>query len=285
MDKTTNKSKRSTLSVVAICRNEQRDLPGFLEHLLPWVDEIVLVDDGSTDTTEVIANKACEKVKFIRHPRTQADGFAGQRNCGIAASTCDWILNMDIDERPTPALKAEILHAISATPLNAFRYRRSNYFLHRPMRAGGWNSWNNPQLARREHHSYQGKVHERCVVVGTPESIGQLNEYMLHLNDEDYAERLRKSMQYCRLEADRIIASGRIVSAGRLLISPFFEFAKKYFLQRGFRDGVPGLISAMHAACATFRALALVWDAQNRIPREQLESEIRTLWKGDNKDA
>ena len=40
-----------TLGVVAISYNEEKDLPGFLGHLIAWVDEIVIVDDGSNDAT------------------------------------------------------------------------------------------------------------------------------------------------------------------------------------------------------------------------------------------
>lgn len=42
---------KPTLGVVAISYNEEKDLPGFLGHLIAWVDEIVIVDDGSNDAT------------------------------------------------------------------------------------------------------------------------------------------------------------------------------------------------------------------------------------------
>ena len=61
--------KKATLSVVAISLNEEVDLPGFLENLIPWVDEIIIVDDESTDNTIRIAEAA--KVKFISHKMTQ----------------------------------------------------------------------------------------------------------------------------------------------------------------------------------------------------------------------
>lgn len=270
---------RATLGVVAISYNEERDLPGFLANLLKWVDEIVIVDDGSTDRTAEIAAAAGSKVTFISHQRTTEEGFAGQRNRGLAASNCDWVLNMDIDERVSAELQHEILTTLPQSQLNAYRYRRLNYFLHRPMQGGGWDSWNHPQLARRTDHQYVGAVHEQCIVAGAPESIGQLKSIMYHLNDEGYAERMRKSMQYCQLEADKMLQTTANASAARILMAPFFTFVKNYFLKRGFRDGVPGLIAAMHAGCAHFRAYALVWDEQNRIPREQLECEIQTNMK------
>ena len=270
-----------TLSVVAISYNEEQDLPDFLKNLLPWVDEIVIVDDESTDQTARIAQAAGEKVNFIVHKRTEEDGFAGQRNIGLQHATSDWVLNMDIDERVSPQLKQEMLQGICNTPLNAFRYKRLNFFLHRKMTAGGWDSWNNPQLARRTHHYYVGKIHEHSVVEGAPGTIGQLNGQMWHLNDNSYAERMRKSFQYCNLEADKLLEAGKRVSSLGILVQPIREFIKKYVVKQGFRDGTAGLIAALHSACATFRTHALVWDAQNRISREQLEIDVNRLKPND----
>lgn len=263
--------ERPTLSVVGICCNEEKDLPGFLEALLDWVDEIILIDDGSTDQSEAIARSAGDKVRFIQHPRSVETGFSGLRNHGIELSRSDWILNMDIDERPSPELRKEILERIGDESYSAFRYRRLNYFLHRPMKAGGWDSWNNPQLARREAHRYEGIIHEKSVIDAHYGRIGQLSAYMLHLNDDGYSERMRKSFQYCQLEAEMRLHKGSRIRSWELAVRPVVEFLKKFLFKRGFVDGTPGLISALHAACSEFRTLALVWDKQNAIPREKLE--------------
>lgn len=285
MDRPSIQSNPVTISVVAICYNEERDLPGFFACLLPWVDEIILVDGGSTDSTLNLAARAGDNVRVVNASLDNPDGFAGLRNAGVKAATSDWVMNMDIDERVTPTLKNEILLSISNTHLNAFRYRRCNYFLHRPMKAGGWDSWNNPQLARRTKHRYQGKVHERSIVEGGEGAIGQLRQPMLHLNDDGYVERMRKSMQYSQMEADKLIEANKKVTALDLLLRVPFEFIKNYLLKRGFLDGVPGLISAMHAGCAVFRVHALTWDRTHTISREKLEREIQQQWESIDTDA
>ncbi len=196
---TTDKSiQRSvpTLGVVAISYNEEEDLPGFLENLLPWVDEIVIVDDGSTDTTESIAAAAGDKVRFVIAPRQEAEFFSHQRNKGIACSQSDWLLHMDIDERVTSGLAKEILAAVRNPDYDAYRYRRLNYFLHRPMQGGGWQDWNLVHLSRREIFHFEGMFHEHCIVDVPDDRIGQLHEKMHHLNDRSFRERIRKSETY-----------------------------------------------------------------------------------------
>ena len=139
-------NKKPTLAVVAISYNEEVDIPGFLEHLIEWVNEIVIVDSGSTDSTLEIINKSTFDIKIVKTTLEKAGGYAALRNLGVEKCNSDWVINMDIDERITKNLKAEILKSINIDKYNAFRYRRLNYCLHRPMKAGGWNSWNNSQL-------------------------------------------------------------------------------------------------------------------------------------------
>ncbi len=93
-----------TLSVVTIAKNEERDLPFFLASFLPWVDEVVICDDGSIDRTEEIARSAGPRVRFVRSPRGPGEGFHSQRNKAIDLATGDWLLHVDVDMRLTPEL-------------------------------------------------------------------------------------------------------------------------------------------------------------------------------------
>jgi glycosyltransferase involved in cell wall biosynthesis len=259
-----------TFGVVAISKNEEREIGPFLAHLLPWVDEIILVDDGSTDNTVPLARAAGPKVKVIEQPMQPEEGFAGQRNRGIQEATADWLLHMDIDERVPPELAAEIQQAIWEPGRDGFRYRRLNFFLHRPMYGGGWNRWNRVQLARRGKHHFRNPVHEECIVETSASGIGQLQHPMWHLNDENYRERMRKSFQYCQIEAEELMHQQR-VHWYHLLLMPLKAFVKVYIARAGFRDGTPGLLIALHGACAHFRTYALIWDEQHRLPRPEPE--------------
>lgn len=269
---------RPTLGVVAISYNEERDLPGFLEHLLEWVDEIILVDDGSSDRTEEIATAAGNKVKFLHSPRVEGEYFAHQRNKGIDTATSDWLLHMDVDERVTPELSREILQAIRVSGKDGYRYRRLNYFMHRPMKGGGWQDWNLVHLARREKFRFGGMFHESCHLDAPVEREGQLLSLMLHYNEDNLEKRFRKSGTYMEELAKRVERRSKPVRFIDILGRPIIEFIRKYILKKGFLDGTPGLISAIHAATATFRANALVWSRQNPVSREDIETDFIRRW-------
>jgi (heptosyl)LPS beta-1,4-glucosyltransferase len=273
-----------TLGVVAICYNEEEDLPRFIEHLLPWVDEIVVVDDGSTDRTAEIAAAHGGKVNFVDSPRGTGEYFSHQRNKGIDAAASQWLLHMDVDERVPPEMAAEVLAAIRSGARDAYRYQRKNHFLHRHMRGGGWQDWNQIHLARRETLRFGGMFHEDCLVSAPEDRVGQLHSAIYHLNEDNFAKRLSKSDRYLEELVATLRDRGEQPGGTSLITKPLLEFVKKYIYKRGYRDGIPGLIFALHAATARFRAGAILWDEQNRISRQSLEQSLEAQWQDERND-
>lgn len=270
---------RPSLGVVVIAKNEARDMPGFLAHLLPWVHEIVVVDDESTDATREIVSAAGPKVKLIQRRLEPIGGFAAQRNFGIMAAHADWLLHMDVDERVTPELAQQIRAAIKQDNRHGFRYRRLNFFLHAPVRGGGWQNWNKPQLARRGKHRFEKAIHEECLVEGGEEVIGQLNGMMWHLNDESYVERVEKNLRYMQLSGDEIVRRGVKVRWYHMLCHPLYRALRTYVVDGGYRDGIRGWLLALYTFSGTFNWWAYAWDQQNNRPRDELEKDLESQWK------
>jgi tetratricopeptide (TPR) repeat protein len=82
------------LSFVAIVKNEAQNLARCLESVKPYVDELVIVDTGSTDETIAIAQQYGAKVSHFEW----CDDFAVARNYALSLVSGAWVLTLDADE-------------------------------------------------------------------------------------------------------------------------------------------------------------------------------------------
>ena len=96
----------TTLSVIVITKDESKQIRHCLESV-KWVDEIIVLDSGSTDDTVTICREYTDKV-FV----TDWPGFGMQKNRAIEKATCDWILSIDADESVSDELRREIEEVI-----------------------------------------------------------------------------------------------------------------------------------------------------------------------------
>ena len=100
-----------TLSLCMIVKDEEEMLPGCLEAIRGAVDEIIIVDTGSTDRTVEIAESFGARV--LHFPWNGS--FADARNVGHAAATSDWIVYLDADEHLVPEDAAQLRELTSRT--------------------------------------------------------------------------------------------------------------------------------------------------------------------------
>jgi len=134
-----------------IVRNERGVLPGCLESLFERVDEIVIVDTGSTDETVDIATTA--GVRLLHHAWTQ--DFAAARNAALAAVSCDWVLYIDADERlslPAGGILADYIDPRAIACFVRFQ-PKSGYTRYRE-----WRLFRNDPRIR-----FEGNIHETIV--------------------------------------------------------------------------------------------------------------------------
>lgn len=87
--------QRATISACLMVKNEEELLPDCLQSIRDWVDEIIVVDTGSTDRTVEIAESYGAR---IFHQPWEGN-FSKHRNFSIAQATSDWIFIIDADER------------------------------------------------------------------------------------------------------------------------------------------------------------------------------------------
>ena len=114
-------TEKPTLAVALIVKNEAQNLNDCLKTVADWVDEIVVLDSGSTDETEHVARKYTDKF----YENKQWPGFGPQRRLAQEYVKSDFVLWLDADERVTPELKKEIIDVIEkALPKTAYKINR-----------------------------------------------------------------------------------------------------------------------------------------------------------------
>jgi glycosyltransferase involved in cell wall biosynthesis len=112
------------ISLCMIVKDEQDNLPQCLGSVCDWVDEIVIVDTGSTDNTKVIAQEFNAKV--IDFPWT--DSFSEARNKSLEHATGDFILVLDADEYLTEEMGPRLrqLEKLESDVLPLYQLRITN---------------------------------------------------------------------------------------------------------------------------------------------------------------
>lgn len=98
-----------SLSFCMIVKNEEQNLPQCLQSVKGVVDEMVVLDTGSTDRSAEIAKEWGAQVYYF----DWCDDFAAARNTALKYVTGDWILVLDADERLVPAIVPQIRQAIT----------------------------------------------------------------------------------------------------------------------------------------------------------------------------
>ena len=111
-----------------MARDEEQNLPRALKSAAPWVDEIILVDTGSTDTTVEIAESFGAKVHL--HP--WQNDFSLHRNQALSYATGDWCLQLDADEELDQATAPLIRHLISDGKADGFWLEMYNVIAGQP---------------------------------------------------------------------------------------------------------------------------------------------------------
>jgi glycosyltransferase involved in cell wall biosynthesis len=242
------------LSAIIITHNEAANLPDCLASL-SFCDEIVVVDQGSTDETAAIASRAGAKI--VAKP--DFTGFGRQKQAALDAASGDWVLSIDADERVPEELAREIGAAIAAGVHDAYRINRRTFFLGRFLKHGGWYPDRVLRLARRSGARFTSDaVHERLEVSG---SVSDLRTDMLHMSYRTVDDVLTKQRRYALLSAQARRARGAQGGLAAALVRSVFAFVKGYVLQLGLLDGSRGLVAAMARAQETFwRYLAAGWE-------------------------
>jgi len=225
------RTHRPSLTVALIVLNEERNLRELLP-TLRWADELVVVDSGSDDASLTVARD-----HGARATHRHFTDFAAQRNAALQLATSDWVLFIDADERPTPAMIAELRRRVQSSRCNAYRLPIHSSLFGRAVRWGGTQNDRPMRLVRRGCGLWRGAVHEVLTVAGR---VGSLRHGLRHDTQQDLETFLTKMHRYTRLEATARVRRGRRPMRGAGPMRAMVEVFRRLIWKQGALDGPAG---------------------------------------------
>ncbi len=258
----------SRISCFIIAKNEEEKIAKAINSVKNIVEEVILIDSGSTDKTIQIAESLGAKIVYNKWP-----GYLKQKIYGESLCKNDWILNIDADEELTPSLQEEI-DLIDQTDLisNYKAYRINFVILHRnenkPRRFAPANSF--IRLYNKKHAAFAfnkgDSTHDDVKlkdVVDVKKDIYLLTCDALHRSGTSIEHLTNKANFYSGEQASAMFKRGRSVSNLRLIFEfPLWVF-KAFIIRRYFVFGVDGFVDSMIFAYARFIRLAKLRELQN----------------------
>lgn len=247
------KMKKPLLTAVILTKNEEENLPRCLGSI-DWIEEIIVVDDDSIDKTVEIAEKAGAAVY-----RRKLDDFCSQRNFVLSKVKTPWVFFIDADEESTEELAKEIKQAIKSDEYDGYRFPRKNIIFGKWIEHSGWYPDYQLHLFKKDKGRYVRKVHEQVEVNG---KVGDLQSSLVHYNYQSISQYLEKLFRYTTLEAENQSESGYRFSWADLWQKPLSEFLRRFFAERGYKDGIHGLVLSLLQAFSELIVYLKIWEKE-----------------------
>jgi len=241
------------LSAIIITRNEEDQIKECIKNI-SFADEIIVIDNGSTDQTREIAKSFKASVYTI-----SLLDFGYLRNVGKEKAKGEWLFYIDADERVTPELKKEILDVVKKSSTDACLIIRNNFFFGKP--------WpHSDKMTRLMKKSaligWQGALHETPMVSGI---IQKLHNPLLHYTHNDIPSMLNKTNEWSEIEAQLRYKNNHppmtVLRFFRIMSTAFWG---SYVTNDGWKAGTVGLIESMYQVFSSFVTYAKLWEKQNK---------------------
>ncbi|MGE5654762.1 MAG: glycosyltransferase [Bacillota bacterium] len=199
----------ATLSLCVIAKDEQTQIGCCLSSARPFVDQMVVVDTGSTDATTEIARMLGAEVYSV----PWQDDFSLARNASLEHATGEWILFLDCDEELDPVTGSELRRALDDERYDGYWLRCSNTF------NGSLTSFQAFRLFRNHpRHRFEMPVHEQILPsILRRSSANRIGQVPVHIIHHGYEE-------------DQVVGKGKAQRNARLLHKAREQYGETAFI-------------------------------------------------------
>lgn len=255
------------ISVIVITKNEEERIKACLESV-KWADELVVMDNGSTDKTLDIARKYTDKV-FV----WEGTNFAELRDRAMEKTSGEWVFYVDADERVLEPLKMEVKGLVQLADMSAFAVSRRNViFGHEEKYGPFWPDWVIRLFKRSDFETWTGEVHEQAKFKG---GLGYTKNSLLHLTHRDVDHMVLKSLAWSNIDAKlRQEAGHPKITGWRLLRILFSELFNQGVRRGGFFSGTVGVMDSLMQTFSLVITYIRLWELQQEKPRSEVYKEI-----------
>lgn len=249
------------ISVVILAKNEEKNIKRCLESVR-WCDEIIVIDDNSSDKTVEVANKF--KATICSH--TLDNDFSAQRNFGLSKAKNEWVLFLDSDEALSDVLAYEMSSAVGLKGQNqkifdGFYIKRIDCMWGKKLEYGETGNMKLMRLARKSAGEWSGVVHEEWKIRG---NIETLNNLIIHYPHQTITEFLKEINYYTTLRVKELYSKKVKTNILSIILYPSGKFILNYIIKRGFLDGIPGLVHALLMSFHSFLVRGNLWLMWNK---------------------
>lgn len=241
------------LSVAIVCKNSASTIGRTLDSVKGLAAEIVAIDSGSTDATIPMLEAVGARVirsEWLGHVKTKQKALEAAGAGEGSEGGQSWVLSLDSDESPEPALVASIREAVMRNDPNV-----DGYTLNRKVFYDGrflnyaWQPERRLRLVRAGKARWQGiDPHDQLALIDASKTPGRLDGDLRHDSFQTFEEQLRKQVGYAKLMATELVRLGDKGSYWRLATSPPGAFFKQLVMKQAWRDGWPGWLAAAATA-------------------------------------
>ena len=255
------------LSVIIITKNEQERIKACLESV-KWADEIIVVDQGSTDQTLEIVKKYNAKIFH-----SESDDFSVRRNLGAEKAAGDWLLYIDADERVSEDLKKELFDIFEDSKYSAYAVSRQNIIWGEYKKYGPFSpDWVIRLLHKAHFRKWIGKVHEYPQFEG---ELGYTKNSFIHLTHRDVEQVILKNLAWSKIDAKlRFDSHHPTMSSWRFVRSFLTETWNQGIGRKGLFNGTVGVIDSLMQTFFLLTSYIRLWEMQHTKPLNEIYDDI-----------
>lgn len=248
---------RLPVSCFIIAKDEADRIGYAIRSVRAWVDEVIVIDSGSTDGTQDLARELGAVVVQNAWP-----GYGQQKRFGEDRCRNTWLLNLDADEEVTDALRAEIhgLFANGEPVADGYEITIVTLFPGEEHPGRFAHALSPVRLYRRDRGRYSASpVHDR-VAFEADARIGRLRGTVYHRSIRSLGDQLAKLDRYSTMQAEDFIARGRRLAKIRVFSEFPIAFFKAWIGRRLVLRGTYGFLVAMNYAIFRHIRVAKIYE-------------------------